>query len=138
LRGIDPRGMHVLFGYARMSWDAHVSPERAATLGNDVAVLCLADDAPVHLPTADSPPERGASVRVLGYGRPRVHALSQAQCRVSAIVDDALLLDCPQSPGASGGPVIDEAGAAVAVMSRTARASSTARLLPPDAAANCP
>ena len=138
IAGIDPRGMHVLFGYARMEWRAHGRPESAAILGNDVAVLCLAEAAPARLPVADEPVERGDTVRVLGYGRPSVHAVSETRCNVRALVGDELLLDCAQSPGASGGPVIDETGAVVAVMSRTSRASSRASLLPDGARARCP
>jgi hypothetical protein len=138
LARIDPTEMHLLFGYARMDWRAHRSPSTAVDLGGDVAVLCLPEEAPATLPVSVRPPAREDPVRILGYGRPSVHLQSDTRCTVLALMDDEILLDCPQSRGASGGPVLDETGAVVAVMSRTSRASSVAGLLPAGAAARCP
>lgn len=137
LEGLDPTRMHLLFGYAGMEWGHQASPAAARDLGNDVSVLCLAEDAPAALVVASAPVARGARVHVVGYGRPRRHAQSATDCTVTAVTGGELLLDCPQSEGASGGPVLDTTGAVVAVMSRTARASSVASLLPPGTASAC-
>jgi len=121
-----------------MDWRAHRSPSAARALGDDVAVLCLPEEAPATLPVATRPVAREDTVRILGYGRPSVHLQSASRCTVLAVMGAEILLDCPQSRGASGGPVLDETGAVVAVMSRTSRASSVASLLPSGAAARCP
>jgi len=122
--------MDLLFGYSRMDWAAHISPEAARDLGEDVAVLCIGADAPAILPPATRPPGRGDSVSVIGYGAPRRHVQTATACNVLEATGSRLLLDCPESAGASGAPVLDDRGAAVAVMSRTGRASSLAVALP--------
>lgn len=130
LRGVDPTRMSLLFGYARMEWIAHLSPRAGRDLGDDVAVLCLSSDAPATLALAGGAVERGQRVRVIGYARPRRHVQGTSGCTVLATDGAELLLDCPQTGGASGGPVLDGEGAAIGVMSRSGRASSVAVRLP--------
>jgi len=138
IAGLDPTRMHLLFGYAGMAWKHHTSPASARDLGRDVAVLCLSEDAPATLTVAPGTLARGAGVSVVGYGRPRRHAQSATACTVSAVMEGEILLDCPQSEGASGGPVLDGTGAVVAVMSRSGRGSSVAGLIRPRIADACP
>ena len=54
-----------------------------------------------------------------------------------AAVGRELVLDCPQSQGASGGPVLNAAGEAVALVSRTSATEVAAPLLPPRLADAC-
>lgn len=136
LADVDPAATDLLFGYARMAWVAHVSPIEGRDLGDDVAVLCLGEDAPAVLPVGPVP-KRNAEVSVTGYGAPRVHVPTTHVCTVLARVDGDLLLDCPATHGASGGPVRDADGRAIAVMVATARASSLAAPLPQDIAEAC-
>ncbi|WP_420393706.1 trypsin-like serine peptidase [Acuticoccus sp.] len=135
LAGLEPQRAHLLFGYARMDWVAHVAPAFAVTLEDDVALLCLADRAPAQLAVGPAP-AAGDAVTVVGYGRPVRHLQSRAACRVLE-GGGALVLDCPQSPGASGGPVLNAAGEAVAVVSRTAATRSLATVLPRGLARRC-
>jgi S1-C subfamily serine protease len=137
LAGLDPQRLQLLFGYARMEWERHTIPRSARDLGNDVAVLCLREDAPDVLEVAPGEVARGDLVRVIGYGQPRAHMQSADACRVLAILSDEFYLDCPQSRGASGGPVVNDEGEVVAVMSRTGQARSVASALPPRAARLC-
>lgn len=137
LDGIAADRLHLLFGYGRMTWSAHLVPTRAVDLGGDIAALCLAQDAPAVLPTAEEPPVAGDVVRVVGYGRPRRHVLSEVSCTVRAVRGTAALLDCAPTPGASGAPVIDARGHAVALVTQSGAAGALAPLLPADAAPAC-
>lgn len=134
LDGVAAYRMTLLFGYDRMTWTAEGRAVRTVDLGGDVAALCLAADAPATLGIA----EAGAgAVTVIGYGSPRTHLQTTAPCRLGAIAGRDALLDCPAAPGASGAPVLDGMGRAVAVVSRTARVSAVAATIPAGAAAAC-
>lgn len=129
--GIEPDDLHVLLGYRQGAWDAHLRPTavRRDEGGRNVAALCLEAAGP-WLPAAVSPPEVGETLLVLGYGRPRVHALTATACPVAAY-DGAgrLHLDCPLPPGASGAPVLRRTGDGhefVAVVSASSRTASLA------------
>lgn len=161
LDGIEADRTHLLFGYARMAWTAHQVPKRAVILADDVAVLCLGEDAPATVP--QSPRRRyavGSAFTVVGYGLPVRHAQRRTACTLKANADryslashsknpgpfvlratsdlgSAMMLDCPQSGGASGGPLLDAAGQAVGVISSTSRTKLLVSVLPPDVAGVC-
>lgn len=134
--GLDPREMTLLFGYDRMGWRSLAKPSHGADIGSDVAVLCLQEDAPASrgIGTAGV----GDSVTVVGYGSPVTHRQRPIGCRVAATSATEIALDCAQAPGASGAPVLNGRGEAVAVTSRTGAAVSLAARLPPDIADRCP
>lgn len=118
--------MTILFGYDRGAWQAEAVSVSARDIGQDVAVLCLAVDAPATLTLAAETPEPGAPAELVGYGTPRVHAQQRRDCPVMAPVGGDLLLRCPASPGFSGGPLFNADGEVVGVMSRTGRGTSYA------------
>ncbi len=142
LSGLDPLQTHLLFGYSQMTWAAHLSPVRGAIMGNDVAVLCLAEPAPAAIPLgAPAEVAPGDALVAVGYGAPVRHMQTRATCPVirsgNAEGGPVLVLGCPQSHGASGGPVLDAAGQAVAVISATSRTELFAAPIPPAAAMVC-
>lgn len=118
--------MTLLFGYDRAEWQAEAVSVSARSIGRDVAILCLAEDAPATLPLAVETPAPGAAAELIGYGRPRVHAQQRRDCPVMAPVGGDLLLRCAASQGFSGGPLLNADGAVVGVMSRTGRGTSYA------------
>ncbi|MCF3934265.1 serine protease [Acuticoccus sp. M5D2P5] len=135
LRGLDAAQMQLLFGYDRMGWALHTNPTRAVDLGRDVTALCLAQDAPATLAIGEA--DGAETVDVIGYARRRQHAQTDSACRIVSRDRDKLLLDCPQDPGTSGGPVLGADGGVIAMMSATARDASFAVRLPAGAAEAC-
>lgn len=142
LRGQDPAEGHLLFGYAAMEWAAHLAPLSARDLGNDVAVLCLAEPAPAVLPLGpEADPAPGTPLAAIGYGMPVRHRQTRSDCPLARTgrtgEGRAMVLSCPQAPGASGGPVLGPDGGAIAVISATTRTEVVAMRIPPEAAAAC-
>ena len=129
--GLRPGDLHLLLGYRQGAWEAHLRPTavRPEPGGADVAALCVDGGAP-WLPMAQTPPAVGERLLVLGYGRPRVHALTATSCTVMAYDGGGRLrLDCPLPPGASGAPVLRptaDGHEAVAVISMSSRTASLA------------
>lgn len=161
LDGLDATRTHLLFGYSRMEWTAHLSPTKAVVLANDVAVLCLAQDAPATIVQSRRRNYTvGSPFSVVGYGMPVHQAQSRTACTLKGNADRysltshsknpgpfvlrgtpelgaAMMLDCPQSGGASGGPLLDAAGAVVGVISSTSRTKLLVSVLPPNVAGAC-
>lgn len=129
--GLRPGDLHLLLGYRRGAWDAHLRPTgvRRDAGGADVAALCVGGERPWLRP-AVAPPAVGETLLVLGYGRPRVHALTATSCAVAARGGGGRLrLDCPLPPGASGAPVLRPTGdghEVVAVVSASGKTTSLA------------
>ncbi|MDJ0971023.1 MAG: trypsin-like peptidase domain-containing protein [Kiloniellales bacterium] len=101
--------LHLLLGYDRGAWQAHLRASGLAhdAEGADIAALCLkAAAAAVAFPWAEAAPRRGETLVVWGYGRPRIHALSRRDCPVLASRGRQLTLDCAVAPGTSGAPVL--------------------------------
>ncbi|MEM0908914.1 MAG: hypothetical protein AAGJ94_16225, partial [Pseudomonadota bacterium] len=71
---------HLLFGYARMAFVAQGTVRDEHTIGPDLSVLCLNEDAPSTLPLAP-PPDKGDDLTVMGYGRPKVHLAHETSCK---------------------------------------------------------
>ncbi|WP_108659381.1 trypsin-like serine peptidase [Acuticoccus kandeliae] len=134
---IDPAALQLLFGYDRMEWALHESPDRFAEIARDVVALCLPKDAPATLPGPSKPVAEGDTVSVVGYARRRPHVQTVTSCKITAQDPEFLLLDCPLDPGTSGGPVLNAAGEAVGVISMSAPETSIAARLPEGAAAAC-
>jgi hypothetical protein len=158
LARIAPDRTTLLFGYARMVWLAEGQPLRAVDLGADLAALCLAADAPATLPVAAA---AAGPVTAVGYGTPRTHLQHRVACRIAAVAGRDALLDCAGTQGtsaapategappaesairgsltvgASGAPVLDADGRAVAVVSRAGPAGAVAATIPANAAAAC-
>ncbi|MEM9685018.1 MAG: serine protease [Pseudomonadota bacterium] len=129
----DVTEMHFLLGYDRGRWAEHRQPVAAATDGlpGDVAFLCLgARSAATPMRIANRAAQRGETVVVIGYGRPRVHVASRTLCRVTATDGSkAFQLDCPLAPGSSGGPVLrttSDGPEILGVVSATSRTRSVA------------
>ena len=162
VRGHVPGKAHLLFGYSQMKWVAHLTPGRTEVIGGDIAVMCLTADAPATLPLAlhpspapldpspvpvtpspvrDALPAPGTPLVAVGYGRPVDHMQTRTECpvvRTGATAEGAaMVLGCAQSPGASGGPVLDGEGAVVGVISATTRTRLLVSLLPADIAGHC-
>lgn len=129
--------LHLLFGYSRMTWVMQTSATAMVPLGFDVMALCLADAAPATVAFGSEGP-RSTAVRLLGYGSPKAHVLSENPCSVvSDMMPGTLLVDCAAPQGMSGGPVLDEANEAVAVVSMTGPTTAIAEMLPEWAAEAC-
>ena len=79
----------------------------------------------------------GDLLRVTGYGRPRKEVQTETACTVLQVEDEALILDCPLTHGASGAPVLTLDGEAVAVASGTTETWSRAMRLSPAALQAC-
>lgn len=123
--------MHVLLGYDGDDWREHLRPVTALSVATsrDITLLCLDEPSTADpVPRAARPAERGETVLVIGYGRPNVYVASRTSCRVLDVDGQgAFLLDCPLTPGTSGGPVLrgTEAGyEIVGVVSGTSDAGS--------------
>ncbi len=133
--GRHPAELHLLLGYRRGEWDLHLRPAaiRRDADGGDVAALCVGGGASWFRPSR-TPPRVGETLLVLGYGRPRMHALTATSCPVSAYDGGARLrLACPLTPGTSGAPVLRPIGdghEVVGVISRSNRTSSLALRAP--------
>lgn len=141
-----PTPGHILLGYAQMHWGAHrreakvLVPDRK----RDLAFICL--DAPVDvspLPVAREAPVPGETLVAAGYGEPAAQRLTTHACRVAGnVAGERGLLDCPVTPGSSGGPVLRVAGGrteVVGVLSRSSKAMSLFTRIDPQtvAAASC-
>ena len=142
VRGLRAGETHLLFGYSRMEWGAHLTPASIGVVGNDVAVLCLREPAPAALALApEAPLEPGEAVVAVGYGTPVRHMQSRTRCPVlregATDAGRSVVLGCAQSHGASGGPVLNGRGEAVAVISATSRTQLLAARIPPGAAELC-
>ncbi|GAB5374858.1 MAG: hypothetical protein AcusKO_13200 [Acuticoccus sp.] len=136
LEGLPASAFHLLFGYARMTWQAERTATAAHPVAGDLSALCLAE--PVATARAIGPPPAvGDAVVWVGYGRPRVHLQEARTCIVARRGGGEIALDCPAPRGASGGPVLDGAGRVVAILSRTGRSTSIATLVPADVAERC-
>ncbi|MDJ0937687.1 MAG: trypsin-like peptidase domain-containing protein [Kiloniellales bacterium] len=101
--------LHLLLGYDRGAWQAHLRASGLAhdAEGADIAALCLkAAAAAVAFPWSEAAPRRGETLVVWGYGRPRIHALTRRDCTVLASRGRQLILDCNVAPGTSGAPVL--------------------------------
>lgn len=137
LRGLTASATHLLFGYDRMAYAAHIVPERFVHLGNDVSAICLSDDAPALHAVGRSDPERGDTVTLVGYGRPRTQVATASSCDVLRTSPGVLELSCEASQGDSGGPVLDAFGGVVGIASQARRGRVLAGRPPADAAEAC-
>ena len=106
----------------------------------DWAILCDTGAGP-GLPVADSLPDHGAPVNLAGYMAPRVHVLQLRSCEVGAGDSEALAINCPSPPGASGGPVLVKDGEVEAlagvVSAGSARQTVAIAIRPADIAKAC-
>lgn len=138
LAGLALDDVHLLFGYETMDYALHTGPVSVRDLGDDLAVVCLANDrAPATLPLARGRVAAGDTLTVTGYGAPRVHKQHDTTCRAHAVGARAIELDCAVAPGGSGGPVRGRDGAVVAVMSRSSQTRSLAVRVPPAVLDTC-
>lgn len=136
LEGLPASAFHLLFGYARMTWQSERMAVAAHPVAGDLSALCLGE--PVAATRAIGPPPAvGDAVVFVGYGRPRVHLQAARACTVARRGGGEIALDCPAPQGASGGPVLDSAGRVVAILSRTGRSTAIATLVPADVAERC-
>lgn len=136
LAGAPADEFHILFGYARMDWEASGTIGAVRPLGGDLAALCLGEAAPATLgigPAAGA----GDTVRIVGYGRPRVHLQHARDCRVLGTGGGEMLLDCGATEGDSGGPVLDGAGRVVGILSRASPERAIAVAVPAGTAEVC-
>jgi protease YdgD len=126
--------LHLLFGYEKGRWLAHRQATGYRAASADVPAGALADDwavirfeTPVTeaapLAVRDRAPDRtlqsgdGPVFSAAGYGAPRREVLTvRRDCTLRATVGSVLRLGCALSGGASGGPVIDQAGRLAGVM----------------------
>ena len=131
--------VHVLLGYGRGAYDAHVSSHAADWRRprlRDLAILCRPDRT-AGLPFAETP-VAGRRLTVSGYGAPSVHLRRDIPCRVIKEPAVGLLhLDCPVPPGTSGAPVLDGGAVAGAMIARSARYSVAELLTAGDIADTC-
>ncbi len=130
LEGLKASESHLLLGYDRGQWREHLRPDRLVPLGRDLAALCLARPAKTQpLPMAKSDVPDDERLTAAGYGRPAVHRLQRHACRVVARDGKgALRLDCPLSPGNSGGPLLSAADGDEAVIAITVASNATQSL----------
>ena len=134
---LPPEEIHLLYGYARMTWVAQGAVEAMVPVGFDMMALCLADAAPATLDIGSFSAIE-APVRVVGYAIPKAHVLNVNSCRAAGqMVPDALMIDCAAPQGMSGGPVVDDAGRAVGVVSLSGPQSAIAEAIPDWAAEAC-
>lgn len=131
--GIPSRSVNLLRGYDRGEWLEHLRPTGTVPddASRDVVTLCIErDDSRPFIPLAKRPVEVGETVTVLGYGRPRIHALSRKICRISETkANAAFVLDCPVSEGDSGAPVLRSNGSGYEVVGVVSASSRTASLV---------
>lgn len=142
LNGVHVEDLHLLRGYDRGDWLEHLRPTGAGGRdpSRDIVTLCLGhDDSRPFVPVAKRPVERGETVTVLGYGRPRVQILNENSCRITRIrPDGSFILDCPLPKGTSGGPVFRTNGSNREVVGIVSQTSETASLIfPPGKTATC-
>ena len=108
----DVPNMHLLLGYDRGSWHDHLQPLNAVSASSpgDIAILCLDRPSTVEpVPIAVRPADRGETVLVVGYGKPRVQVANHTACRVVDFDEQGVFqLDCPLTSGVSGAPVLRE------------------------------
>ena len=125
----DIPNMHLLLGYDRGSWHDHLQPVAAVSASSpgDIAILCLDRPSTVEsIPIAVRPADRGETVLVIGYGKPRVQVANQTACRVLDFDErGSLQLDCPLTPGASGAPVLRETEAGHEIIGIVTATNST-------------
>ena len=141
----DVPNMHLLLGYDRGIWNEHLQPVTAisASSPGDIALLCFDKPSKAEpVPTAVQPLDRGETVLVVGYGTPRVQVANHTACRVVDFdKQGVILLDCPLTSGASGGPVLRETEAGREVIGVISASNSTAsiayRFFGGDVAAAC-
>ncbi len=101
----------------------------ARDVGDDVAVVLVPDAALSFAPLAVDAPRVGQGVFAVGHPYGGVAggflsgtlAWSVSGGAVSAVGDRAVQITAPVNPGNSGGPVFDDAGAVVGVVSRRLR-----------------
>ena len=119
--------LHVLFGYAKGAYVAHVAVAQTrvspaydgakpfASLRDDWALLTLAAPAPLHiapLPVEWGAVKAGTPAAFAGFHRDRAHVLLADQdCRIGPPMlsqDGALVMshDCAAIQGSSGGPLL--------------------------------
>ena len=128
----DVTEMHLLLGYDRGDWQEHLRPVSATTPNPsvDIAFLCLASASaaePIEIATRSV--AIGDEVMAVGYGRPTVHVANETVCHVTAVYDQgAMELDCPLSPGASGGPVLRAVNGGYEIVGIVSGTSSTGSL----------
>lgn len=134
--GLRVDEFHLLYGYSRMTWTAHGRLRDVRMRGHDLVVLCLAEDAPATIEIGP-PVAVGDTVRVVGYGWPKVHVQHETVCKVAQRTARQIGLDCPLARGVSGGPLLDSAGRIVGVASATGESVSVAAAVPQDAPAAC-
>jgi protease YdgD len=127
---LQPRSLHVLFGYERGGYFRHAQVVRYVVGGgfdgaeparhpaSDWARLELAEGVP---PAIEPPrlskelPVPGTAVALPGYNQDRIHLLmADTSCRITGIsvVRGARLLahDCSATRGTSGGPLLSRRG----------------------------
>jgi protease YdgD len=122
---LGPRGLaalddvHVLFGYDRGRWRAHMTAA-ALRLGDgyaearrpqdDWALIRLPGQGPAEpLPLAEAQPAAGAALALAGYGRGRSQALYVDRCSATGAAAGLLEHDCASPPGTSGAPLLASA-----------------------------
>lgn len=136
LERLQAGDLHLLLGYDKGAWREHLRPGSVepAPDGRDLARICLKSPASAQsYPWSDTPPRRGETLVVLGYGRPRIHAQSRRDCPVLAASAREVTLDCAVAPGTSGAPVLrrTEAGYEVVAVVSAARAGTAIAVRPP-------
>ncbi len=103
--------------------------ERAATLEraapeSDLALLRVAAELPAHLPLAEREPALGEAVFTLGFPGPRLlwsePEYGAGTVRGHGSAPFLIETDVPARAGNSGGPLVDERGLVVGVLSRIA------------------
>lgn len=118
--GISYDVLHLLRGYDRGAWLENMRPtgSGAKDPSRDVVTLCVGrDDSRPFVPVSRRPLQLGETVTVYGYGRPRVQVLNQVSCRITGrLADNAFVLDCPLTRGASGAPALRAQGSGFEVV----------------------